>query len=1196
MILLRRLSGLLLSRELWLSLGVLLLVATIWMAGPLLAIGETRPLASATSRYVLIAFVLLAWGLRLVRRANGMGKLTRWRESRRRTDDRALPDDHSDAIGELRVRFREALYLLRHASAGAGPRAGRFRAWLDKLTGEYTYRLPWYLVVGSGASGKTAVLVSGELDLSMTEQTARAAGRHLEPTRQCDWWFSNDAVLVDTPSDYLNAAGDASPCSAEWSELLALLRKYRPRQPMNGVLLTVGIDELVALSESERVTYATRLRQPLQLMQAKLDLRVPIYLCFTKMDRISGFSEYFSSLNRDGRAQVWGTTFSRDDAIADHTFSLAFDTLSQRLNQGLRDVLLADPCRDSRARAFLFPQQFASLKEILDDFCAALFRTSRLEANLLARGIYFTSARQDEAVIDRVLEPVRQELNIAAAASKPAVSHRPHGYFLKQFLHEALFADAGFAGASHASRRRHRIVHGLTAALSGAALLALLTGWTISYLNNRAYLDEVNARIANFNQQATSGGTSTVGTVAPLGPMLDALQSLPRSEQFDIDAPPGLRYGMGLYAGRKIRDASDAVYRRALEEKLLPRAAVRLETILADAPINDLEYSYDALKAYLMLHDAAHYDGNFLAAWLMLDIGKTLPSSIGQDERARLDAHIANLFEPRPIASPFVLNAPLVAVVRERLAREPFAQRAYHAMRRELLSTMQSAPITVVSAGGPQAALVFRRTSGRPLTDGISSLYTYHGYWDTFDRRVSGATTRLRAEEPWVLGIDGTPVLDNRRLVLEVKRAYFDDYIDVWDTYLDDLSLMDSKTIAQSMQLARILSAPDSPLKQFLATAADETHLLRPRAEPGTRATSGGLQKRIGEARQSLVAMFGNAAPDPHQLAVDDRPEAVVDKHFESLRRLATSPEDATGGAPIESNLRVIDQLYSYLTSAMAALNSGNPPPQTDVFDKLQTDAGRLPLPLRKLFGDLSRNSSAQVSGAMRANLAQDAQGGVGRLCQHMIAGRYPFLRSSPRDVALDDFSKMFAPGGLMDSFFQKNLASQIDVSDGRWRFRRDATGSASGDARLAGSFQNADLIRTVFFPGNATAPSLQVELTPLDLDPGIAQYTLDVDGQTIRYAHGPQIPTTVKWPNAGGANLVSLQVSTPGGPDGLQTQGPWALYRLLDKARIATGTTPESFVATFDFNGRKLSLRVTAGSSYNPFKLPQMDAFSCPS
>jgi type VI secretion system protein ImpL len=124
--------------------------------------------------------------------------------------------------------------------------------------------------------------------------------------------------------------------------------------------------------------------------------------------------------------------------------------------------------------------------------------------------------------------------------------------------------------------------------------------------------------------------------------------------------------------------------------------------------------------------------------------------------------------------------------------------------------------------------------------------------------------------------------------------------------------------------------------------------------------------------------------------------------------------------------------------------------------------------------------------------------------------------------------------------------------------------------------FQNAETIRNVFFAGNATTPSLQVELPPLDFDPAIAQYTLDIDGQTIRYTHGPQIPMTVKWPGARGTNLVRLQVSWPNsspeglptalpdGADSLQTQGPWALHRLFDRARITPGAAPERFIATF--------------------------------
>ncbi|MGF6901838.1 type VI secretion system membrane subunit TssM [Paraburkholderia sp. GAS348] len=1191
---LKRLWGLLWSRALWLLVGVIVIAALIWMIGPLLSIGELRPLESDISRLVLIAFLLFVWWARFAWRwrqhadSEDLRKLLR----RLKASQPAPPasDDRTEPLAELRARFREALHLLRHAGAPTG----RFAAWLDRLTGQYVYRLPWYLVVGSAGSGKTTALANSGLELSIAEQAARAASGRIEPTPHCEWWFSNHAVPVDTPGHYLEAADADARRGAEWGELLGLLRKYRPRQPVNGALLMVGVDELLAMSESDRAAYATRLRKPLQLMQAKFDVRVPVYLCFTRMDRISGFTEYFSGLNRDGRAQVWGTTFAAGDPASSDAAGFApggaFDRLAQRLNAALDDVLIADPDPDSRALAYLFPQQFASLKETLDDFLVALFRPSRLETNLVARGIYFTSALQSGPAIDGVLTPIRQQLQMAAAPPARVAPKHSQSYFLKQLLQDAVFADAGFAGVSRALRRRRLMAHAAVATLTGGVLLALLTGWTISYLNNRAYLDEVNAHVAAFNLYANRPVVSHPDAVAPLSPMLDALHSLPHSEQFDVDAPPLWRYGLGLYQGKRISDAGEAVYHRALDEKLLPQAAARIESILADAPVTDLEYSYDALKAYLMLHDATRYDAGFLAAWLILDTEQALPSNTTQDERARLEAHIANLFESRRVASPFARNAPLVESVRERLGHASPALRAYHQLRRELLATMQGAPVSVASAGGPQAALVFRRRSGRPLTDGVSSLYTSHGYWNTFEKRVDGAAAKLKDEDPWVLGIPANATSDSARLAREIRRAYFNDYINVWDSYLNDLALMDSTSIAQSMQIARTLSAPDSPLRQFLLVAANETNLLRAGAvqEP----TANRLQKRIGEARQSLTALFGSGARGAPPPSGDDKPEAIVDEHFEPLRRLAASP----AGGPLDSNLRVIDEFYSYLSSASAALSSGNTPPQTDVFNRLQADAGRLPMPLRKMFSDLSQTGSAQVSGAARANIAQDAQGGIGRQCRHMIAGRYPFERGSPRDVALDDFARLFAAGGLMDSFFQKNLASQIDVSRSRWTFRGDAAGGAPGDARLAGSFQNADTIRTVFFPGNATAPSLQIELTPLEMDPGITQYVLDVDGQTIRYAHGPQIPATVKWPNAGGANLVSLLVNTQSGSNSLQTHGPWALHRLFDKARITPGAAPESFVASFDVNGKTLALRVTASNSYNPFQLAQMNAFSCPS
>jgi type VI secretion system protein ImpL len=116
-------------------------------------------------------------------------------------------------------------------------------------------------------------------------------------------------------------------------------------------------------------------------------------------------------------------------------------------------------------------------------------------------------------------------------------------------------------------------------------------------------------------------------------------------------------------------------------------------------------------------------------------------------------------------------------------------------------------------------------------------------------------------------------------------------------------------------------------------------------------------------------------------------------------------------------------------------------------------------------------------------------------------------------------------------------------------------------------------------------------------MDPSISQFILDVDGQIVSYSHGPLIPTTVQWPGPRGSSQVRVQVNPPSasGTSGLVNEGPWALFRLFDRVRIDNTSAPERFRATFDIDGRKAVFEVTASSVRNPFRLHELNEFSCP-
>jgi type VI secretion system protein ImpL len=251
-----------------------------------------------------------------------------------------------------------------------------------------------------------------------------------------------------------------------------------------------------------------------------------------------------------------------------------------------------------------------------------------------------------------------------------------------------------------------------------------------------------------------------------------------------------------------------------------------------------------------------------------------------------------------------------------------------------------------------------------------------------------------------------------------------------------------------------------------------------------------------------------------------------------------------------------------------------------------------MPDPVRTMVQTVAVEGEKFTSQNTRDVIDKQLASDIGVFCTEAITGRYPFVRSSSRDVRPDDFAALFKPGGKMDTFFQQVLAKYVDTAAQPWRFR---TGSdiSLGASSAPREFQRAAVIRDVFFRGS----SIRLEFSPIEMDASITQFLLDVDGQVIRYAHGPQVPVVVQWPGTKGTNQVRLQISPPPstGSSGWVENGPWALFRLLDRADIEQSDQPERFRVTFNVEGRKATFEVLASSVQNPFRLRELAEFHCP-
>ena len=241
------------------TLGLLALSAILWWIGPLIAIGSLRPLEGLFMRIAVLAAIWLLWIARLV-----------WVAWRRRQSQAALlagigggPSAADREAQLLATRFQEAVDKL----AAGNRRKPLFGAIGG---GDTLYDLPWYVFVGAPGSGKTTALLHAGLDFLLTESGAGSAVKGTGGTRNCDWWFTRDAVLIDTAGRYATQESDQQTDAAAWDKFLSLLRMTRPRRPINGVLLTVNVQDLLQQGAAEKREHAAKLRARLQELQAKL--------------------------------------------------------------------------------------------------------------------------------------------------------------------------------------------------------------------------------------------------------------------------------------------------------------------------------------------------------------------------------------------------------------------------------------------------------------------------------------------------------------------------------------------------------------------------------------------------------------------------------------------------------------------------------------------------------------------------------------------------------------------------------------------------------------------------------------------------------------------------------------------------------------------------------------------------------------
>lgn len=1087
-------------------------------------------------------------------------------------------------VQALRQRMQEAVKTIKTSRLGQ-------HSGVEAL-----YELPWYITIGNPAAGKSSAIVNSGLTFPF-EDGGNAVIKGIGGTRNCDWFFTTEGILLDTAGRYAVHEEDR----AEWLGFLDLLKKHRPRAPINGVIVTVSIGELVGGDPGSAIQLAKSLRQRVQELTERLEVFAPVYVLFTKADLIPGFHAFFQDLDAAERDRVWGATLPGGPAAGEDLLAV-FDSNFDELYEGLRAIGVAQLSRlqgeGAEPGLLTFPAEFAAIRPALRAFIATLFEDNPFQFKPVFRGFYLSSALQGadfEPVSNRHI--VRRFGLVDVPAPLPPAGN--HGYFLRQLFSKVVFPDRNLV-RQHSTRQKTLLRQG--AVLASLAVLGLaLAGWSWSYLNNRSLLDNVAQDLAKA-AKVQEGRIDLQSRLQALEILQDRLAQL---ERFNDDHP--LSLGLGLYQGREMADALRREYFAGVSSVMLTPVREALEAFLAEvhaqgdklqaraddksaprpaagqpyraARPGDVDDGYNALKTYLMLASHEHLDAGHLSdqitrfwrAWLEANRGTMSREEMIRSAGRILSFHLAHAGAPDwPTIH---TNLSLVDDTRDTLRRVvrgmPAAERAYAEIRAR--ASTRFTPVTVAGIVGPDnAGLV----SGSHV---VSGALTVEAWRDYVQPAIKEAATSAQKSVDWVLEttakddltLEGSPEQIQKTLVEMYKR----DYAEAWRQFVQGISVASFDSFPEAVAaMNRLGDAQVSPVGKLVKAIVEQTAWDNPSlANVGLERAQRGFFDWV---KQSVLQM----APSPVKVDVNvtakpvEIPFGPIGREFAGFGRLALPRE---GGEPLLDTY--LKQLSKIRTRLNGLQNQGDPGPGAVKLMRETLDGGGSELAeglrfvdeqmltgmpdaqravLRPLLLRPLLQSYAAVIKPASEELNKTWEAQVYEPFNRKLAIKYPFAPKSGIEASPAEIAQMFGPEGAIAKYVdgamgplvvrrgntvtprtwgELGLVLQPEFGNGFARWVSPLEGGAAADAG-GGSAGQA---QTVFM------------LRPQPAE-GTTGFVVEIDGQKLAYRNGPTQWNNFVWPNAAGAPGARIVATTFDGRtvEVINVPGRFGLEKMINAAK----------------------------------------------
>ena len=1171
------LLGLVSSRATGQLIGLIAVLSIIWFAGRIVGLDTTdkKLIAMAAVTAVFIVFIFIRW-------------LWTKRSGDKLASELASHNAGSSAeLDEIKEKMQEALSSLKASHLGAGYRGNTA-----------LYALPWYMIIGPSATGKSTLFANSGLHFPYSNSNEL----HIQGfggTRNCDWWFSDQAILIDTAGRYTTEQSE----NKEWLSFLSLLKKYRPKLPINGVMVAISVADVLT-SDSEEIRQHVKLvRERIEELITQLGVIFPVYITFTKTDLISGFEPFFNDLTEKEREQVFGAYLLDISEDQQNDPAEMFEVRMGELYQRLCEQRLSKVARERnehRKQLILdFPNQFKSASTKLTEFVNLLFKANPYQEVPWFAGVYFTSGTQEGTPIERITNGVRDQFGAVVVEQKQ--ESITQSYFINRVFNDVIFKLQDLTRGNRKKRLVGRWLKGLTVT-SGLASIAAVTALLItSYTSNQLLLNQGEARV----KAIVEANVNKAKDEQKLAATLDLFEHYQSLNNYEKQLP--WYFIFGIYEGDEtLTSVSQVLFNQLNQLITLPAEKQTLAQLKefeaiwsaddADARAASRQAYYDSLKLHLMLSaHPEHKDDDFAKQQLLsfisqhfnIEIDAQADSPITSQLNDLVDLYLANISTDLENPGEILFwqnNETAVLNARNSLNTQPEAEPLYQQIISSFAERKKAIQLKQFMAAKNRDVLQSNFS--------IPYVYTNAG-WQEYVYPEIKRISRLVFSGDWVMGTSnesGQNAVDEAQadaLAKAMRSYYFKDYGNTWFAFLNSIKVPTFRDLNDaSINFAR-LSSTDGPLIDLMTlvndniVVADKPSAVSANNDKIATILSGATDTAAKKVAKGKLAKQVAERPDFSQVSTVRAPE--LETRFADLRRFSQHDEDKQMSDYMSQYVSSLSSIHSDI-KAMAASNEDDAQAMVFVQDLLSGNSQDNALQsswiiiesqtraldpetkdtLDVLFKAPLQSGIASIMAKARSQLNEEWENQVYTMYSNSIAGKYPFNLTGP-DAAIADVSEFLnSETGVLWNFINSQLKPFMKVRRGVWEEKQwNGVGIGFNQELLDGLTKANKVTRSLFLNGSDAA-GFNFQMMPVP-QKGIRETYLGFSEQGYRYRNEPEEWRNFSWPGRGAAEKAILYgLDNAGRRVTIEQDGPWALLKVLNEANVKWIKGTE-FLATWE-------------------------------